>query len=44
MSNALKQFLELDIFINDNYENMTSEELDIYIKRLEELRNIMEGE
>ena len=44
MSNALKQFLELDIFINDNYESMTQEELDMYIKKLEELKNIMECE
>ena len=44
MSNALKQFLELDIFISDNYEDMTQEELDMYIKKLEELKDVMEGE
>lgn len=44
MSNALKQFLELDIFISDNHEDITQEELNMYIKKLEELKNIMEGE
>ena len=44
MSEKHSQFLELDNYINENYNNMTVEEYQQYVEQLEKYKDAILGE